>query len=368
MRNNIKRIFRKRSCLAAFELEHYVRNEMSQRERNEVERHLLDCELCSDAVEGLIENNLPTDLLSLKTDLAKKFIVTKEVKSNERKIRWFMAAAVLAGLLLISAVVWQFRNRNDTQLVQALPTKPPVQKIESAAPQKDFESHSAENQSPKASTVAESQLQKETTTSEAIQTTSSDREDLDQKKIVTDQSEDYLTPVEESGIDVPPVVPSEEIMERSISVNSGNKPVNHNKVYSLNQNTAEDISEKKQKLNSDGDSAKWVQAFKLAKESNYLQAFQLLSEIRGEKHVTKLNFYKGLYQYEAGNVKAAIGYFDKAIKEKVKNEFSDHAYYYKGLALIASGNSIEGKIILQSVIEKKLPDSKRAAETLELLK
>ncbi len=49
---DIRDIFSHRHCLTPEELSAYCRGEISHRQQHEIESHLIDCELCSEAVEG----------------------------------------------------------------------------------------------------------------------------------------------------------------------------------------------------------------------------------------------------------------------------------------------------------------------------
>jgi len=49
-------IFQKRICLTQREVRLYLRDELSDDQRYEVENHLLDCELCAGAIEGYAQN------------------------------------------------------------------------------------------------------------------------------------------------------------------------------------------------------------------------------------------------------------------------------------------------------------------------
>lgn len=67
-------IFRRRSCLTEREVMQYLRDELSDSQRYEVENHLLDCELCSAAVEGYAgrqdEGIIEQDVRELKSKVA----------------------------------------------------------------------------------------------------------------------------------------------------------------------------------------------------------------------------------------------------------------------------------------------------------
>ncbi|RMD72586.1 MAG: hypothetical protein D6818_06185 [Bacteroidetes bacterium] len=56
---DIRDIFRDRPCLSPDELSAYCRGELSKQLQHEIEAHLIDCALCSAAVEGWMEQGQP---------------------------------------------------------------------------------------------------------------------------------------------------------------------------------------------------------------------------------------------------------------------------------------------------------------------
>ena len=48
-----KNIFVPSGCISVEQLFNYQNKKLSKKEMHEVEKHLLDCQLCSDALEGL---------------------------------------------------------------------------------------------------------------------------------------------------------------------------------------------------------------------------------------------------------------------------------------------------------------------------
>ncbi|MEP7263826.1 MAG: hypothetical protein ABI772_04985 [Bacteroidota bacterium] len=98
MKDNIKIS----GCLTEEQLLLYIKNELSASEQREAELHLTDCELCSDALEGLklIKNNDHTTALlkDLKHQVNKK--LEGKVKSLPVSSFWWQIAAILFVLFL----------------------------------------------------------------------------------------------------------------------------------------------------------------------------------------------------------------------------------------------------------------------------
>jgi tetratricopeptide (TPR) repeat protein len=93
----VKDIFRQLPCLTAEQLAAYHRNRVSGQERFEIENHLSECPLCSEALEGLAsagsKTNFKHDLSGLQASYKKRFHPEKL-----KQIYWkpiFAAAAIL---------------------------------------------------------------------------------------------------------------------------------------------------------------------------------------------------------------------------------------------------------------------------------
>ena len=71
------------SCYSEDILIKYIDNQLSEEESLAVESHILDCEICSDVVDGLFMLETPEDIISIKEDLDKQIdaLVQKPQKS-----------------------------------------------------------------------------------------------------------------------------------------------------------------------------------------------------------------------------------------------------------------------------------------------
>ena len=117
-------IFVKTPCLSEDQLIRYTRNEMNAREKHQSEIHLLDCELCSDAVAGfsLIKNREPLE------DLKKNFSSSTESSGGSSRRIWLAAASV--ALLAGGSLIFYYSGMNKEALsedkVLSMVEKPPV--------------------------------------------------------------------------------------------------------------------------------------------------------------------------------------------------------------------------------------------------
>lgn len=72
-KENLHTIFKNSECLSEEKLIAYCNNELTNLERNEVERHTINCKFCSDALEGF-EKKIHTEkgYYSAKSEILKK--------------------------------------------------------------------------------------------------------------------------------------------------------------------------------------------------------------------------------------------------------------------------------------------------------
>ena len=103
-------IFKKRGCLSHQEITKYLREELSEDERFSVENHMLDCELCSAAVEGLAtaanEETTEADIRLIRQATSHR---PTPVKSTAR-LKWINRIAAVALLLIMVFAAIRYWN------------------------------------------------------------------------------------------------------------------------------------------------------------------------------------------------------------------------------------------------------------------
>ncbi len=114
-------IFKPTNCLSTTQIEAYLAETLSQEERMDVETHLLDCELCSTAIEGFaffpIKEELPQiDVINkqLEDIAATKATPVLSLVPNRRRIQFNrIAAAILLLIIPLSAFFyWKSTQKN----------------------------------------------------------------------------------------------------------------------------------------------------------------------------------------------------------------------------------------------------------------
>ena len=104
-------IFQSSPHLTTEQMLNYLRQSKSSTEAHDVEKHLTDCELCSDALEGLKNLDKESSLLRISGELHKmakgRFVVRRKVLSQLELITLF--AVVFLILFLIAIAFLMFR-------------------------------------------------------------------------------------------------------------------------------------------------------------------------------------------------------------------------------------------------------------------
>jgi len=94
-------------CLTPDQLVAYKENRISLAERNEIERHVAECELCQDALEGLDQyadiNTFKKDLHVLNKDIQNQ-LFPSTAKKNNWKIYSSIAAVLIIAVLSVYSI------------------------------------------------------------------------------------------------------------------------------------------------------------------------------------------------------------------------------------------------------------------------
>jgi Flp pilus assembly protein TadD len=110
--------FKPRSCLSLIELEHYVRGTISDDQILDIENHLLDCPLCSDAIEGLepdiaARKDISDSLAGLVQQMEQnKHSHNKTASAIPLQWTWLNRAAAILVLGAIGYAIWGYYNQS----------------------------------------------------------------------------------------------------------------------------------------------------------------------------------------------------------------------------------------------------------------
>lgn len=119
----MKEIFEQRDCLSQDEIKRYVQGQMEEKEQRDVEKHLADCQFCSDAVEGYasVENFEQVDEVleefSLSSQeqnqIAQETKVVNIQEARASRSSFFLKAAAAILLISIPAALLLYSNANQ---------------------------------------------------------------------------------------------------------------------------------------------------------------------------------------------------------------------------------------------------------------
>lgn len=114
MNNTINDFFEEGDCPSENELSNYIEGKCSTTDAYKIEAHLLNCEMCCDALEGLSLLNPTSRINSINNELHEKIDQLTENTKTRILIPWQIAAAFI--LLFASAgMLWFFVPKNPTE-------------------------------------------------------------------------------------------------------------------------------------------------------------------------------------------------------------------------------------------------------------
>ncbi|MBI2270680.1 MAG: energy transducer TonB [Bacteroidetes bacterium] len=172
-----KNLFNETQCLSEQTLLDYIDNDLSPEQRYHVEKHLVDCELCVDATEGLslVSNrNIIADTKKLV-----KATFSADQKKEPKVIRLnfsykLLAAASVALLICGLFVVNHFLNKNESVVAYKIPAETEnneKQTVQPTSPLNDEKGVETQNK-----------IQPESSTKEALQKTETNRDRLSESE------------------------------------------------------------------------------------------------------------------------------------------------------------------------------------------
>ncbi|PSL46168.1 putative zinc finger protein [Chitinophaga niastensis] len=111
MNEHFNDIFVTTGCPSQQQLLDYVQGKLTAEEQHEVEIHLADCELCSEALEGLTaikeKEKIPGWIHEMKWDLLKK--LHKRNRSRRKTETYlYLTIIILSMLFLLLALFWAY--------------------------------------------------------------------------------------------------------------------------------------------------------------------------------------------------------------------------------------------------------------------
>ena len=141
-------IFTHTDCVSEEMLSKYIAGKLPPSEKHEVEKHLIDCEMCSDAVDGLTMMDSKR-ISSITSELNQK--IRNRVEKKEVKViflrQYRTQLAVAASIVLVLGLVWFFKaNISMKEMDNAEADKIFVEKFSPPPAEKDEEVNTGKEQ------------------------------------------------------------------------------------------------------------------------------------------------------------------------------------------------------------------------------
>ena len=100
MENKFHKIFVQSECISEEAMLAYIKGTLSSKEKYTVEKHLLHCDFCADAMEGLQLVNDETGISEIIADINKKQ-PGKSLSTNRKSFGWIRACVLPLPLRLL---------------------------------------------------------------------------------------------------------------------------------------------------------------------------------------------------------------------------------------------------------------------------
>lgn len=325
------------NCLTEDQLLLYMQHKLSPFEQHHVEKHLLDCELCSDALEGLrmasIEN-----LSETFSELNQQ--IDKHVKQEEKKIiplyPWLRIAAVII-LIAVSAGTFFYLQKEQKQqekiVAEKKPDLPP-------ATQNNFELKSAEPVSTEPSKDIATKVAKEVPTPIANAQKNIDKQSLADTIRLNDISTSAVAAVTEEN-------ENRETVPQSVVGQPMPKAVQESKSETLSENAGVMDKSTSGNTRSEADFAKKQKA---DYESQITNSAVIINNAK---------FQMQNNQYDSANF-----LLDEVINNN-DSKFMEEALWNKSIALENLNKKTDAKNILQRIVNMNGKYKKKATEKLK---
>ena len=365
-----KGIFEESDCLSRERLMQYHNGELTNQEMHEVEHHLLGCDLCSDALEGLSMVRDPDKIDEINR------IIQERVRKPASGVKWVAIAAMLLVFIGISTLLYQKLHEAD-QLENIITEATPLKKdsITPLSEKKGFKFDQVDPKVVKQEIIGEQKTKEESEQPQQIikeenYTLLSEAEPVEDIEVVGVNeegielevaSQEALSVMEE--INEETVVFSDELISEDAIASGATVEEEYNigieatsvdpeviEVYKV-QVAESQGTRKKSKINNQSTrttAPESVTNYNYMSESDSLIAEEEILFVKSESEVD--NFQIGLDHFKQSKFKKAISHFDKVLQDKSKEKY-ENAKWFKALALIELQKIKEAKNLLKEIID-----------------
>lgn len=384
-------MFVRRDCLTKEELIGYARGTLTGKRKHNVEKHLLDCELCSDAMEGVMLLKDPAYLEDINNELIRK-IGTGKLVQPSNKTGWYLAAAALVSVFLISGLYLLFikdagTNNENVAILKKEEIRPePAATVlgvstDSIVSQKNVIENNSDNL-PKATNSLSVAKQIATTTNlNAAQVsdvtkkdyspgaTSSDKPAAasDATGAVAYEATREEESMNEKNVPAQPAVETTdwkydrsavEYKEATKAKKSSDETVVLSKVSTVDIEKNRSIANSVELKNA---------GIRNLENNNYREALSDLKlALKQQPDDVEAIYYTGVTNYKMQENKKALTYFDQVMNHPDRKLYED-ARWYKVLTYVEMNDNGNARLLINKIIEEKSSYTERAQDLLEVI-
>lgn len=357
-------------CIRQDALLEYLQGKLSGKERNLVEKHLLECEMCSDELEGLSNLSEPERIAEIETELnsmVDKRTAPRILWLNPKVIYRVAAVAVLT--IGVSTLLYYF----------VLKTTPPTMMSESQMPTVSAEMSDSiapleVTSIPKDATErSESQKKESKLVERSAPTIVANNMQIAEDVFIADSEIEVFDTDEKEAA----VLAEKVITADSAAIVSTNATIAGQQTDALR---AANYEAKKEELATVSEGARLSKkavvgfaqpmptiesALKIYNQKNYRVALNEFNTLYSQGSITDtVVYYRAMCNY---NLKffadAVVGF--QLLSEKAESEFFYDSQWYYALSLVELGRNDEAKAIFEEILQNGSPYRKQATMEIE---
>lgn len=386
MKNLHHHIFSETTCISKETMLKFINKQLSQKELHDVQKHLLDCDFCSEALEGMQHAKNPSILFNIDHQIASR---TQQKTTPLSRI--ILVAASL--LLVVVGSYYTVTNFNDVAVKESeLAYEEPVATeqteekllniqtpVTSSISSENKQETSNKNTNIQAQQNVESEQIQEFAMSDNMANGSSISQTYSSKERIATEVAEAEDAVADNVLFEEPAVATKKDAEKEVDFDANKSLFSSDKKAekpSKNKTRAkttqvpspaayatEDAELEKKEVQTVTDEEDSNRAENTSYTTTTTGGLTTASTVREENHLAE-----GKASYENKDYITAIHHFDIILaKPKTTNETYE-AKWFKALCFIGLNDNTTAKKLLNELVQVNNPFSKKAEEKLKVLK
>ena len=326
-------------CLSASQIFDYIDIKLNASAMHAIEKHMLDCEMCSDAMEGLAKLKDRSKVSAFNTSSIlneTEANASRKIISINHKIKYYSVAAGLVLIIVLGFLINKLQNQNESGR----------SKIALNTNKNDVHKPTIDPLIKTDTQIADAELKPVT----------SDTKDKITKQIETYKSgrlenniEQAITIVDEPTVAIEETAPEEgaTLNEDANNEKLGNK-IESKSTPSTRNSPATIASEKTKKEENNTNDTEFKSTLAILTDSVKNDTGKLFPLKPSEKELD-LCYENGFKILRKGDAIASLDFFDEVLKYP-KHRYYQDAEWQKSRALIQLNRKEEAKMMLQKII------------------